>query len=295
MFQRCLICTDLTDGLQRLVTNVKSLRDSGLTEITFLHNVPLWEEGQVPHVNVEEIELAKEKLSPALAYSSDEVKVNVEVTSGNVADNILKAVKKYNPDFIMTGTPLRSSLQESIFGSTTMDLTKKVKIPLMILRPQLISVYTSEEMKIRCRKLNDYWLVPCYDVDNARYLLEQIKFYATEKPSTVKHKYLFLVVIDDVSRSDLIVENSVKDAQQKSEVVKKELESLGLEVEVIVTTGNPLKETLNVALTHNISAIAIADDQDGLLDWTVKSFTQEVLHRSWFPVVFFPFNKSDQK
>lgn len=295
MFQRCLICTDLTDGLQRLVTDVKSLRDSGLTEITFLHNVPLWEEGQVPRINVEEIELAKEKLSPALAYSSDEIKVNVEVTSGNVGDNILKAVKKYNPDFIMTGTPLRSSLQERIFGSTTMDLTKKVKIPVMILRPQLISVYTSEEMKIRCRKLNHYWLVPCYDVDNARYLVQQIKFYATEKPSTVKHKYLLLIVIDDVSRSELIIENYVKEAQTKSAVVKKDLESLGLEVEVIVTTGNPLKETLNVALTHDISAIAIADDQDSLLDWTIKSFTQEVLHRSWFPVVFFPFNKSDHK
>lgn len=295
MFQRCLICTDLTDGLQRLVSDVKSLADSGLTEITFLHIVPLWEEGQVPRINVEEIELAKEKLSSALAYSDDEVKVNVEVTSGNIIDNILKVIKKYKPDFVITGTPLRSSLQERIFGSTTMDLTKKVKIPVMILRPQLISVYTSEEMKIRCSKLNDYWLVPCYDIDNTRYLLERIKFYAKEKPSTVKHKYLFLVVIDDVSRSDLIVENSVKDAQQKSEVVKKELESLGLEVEVIVTTGNPLQETLKAALTHDIHAIAIADDQDSLLDWTVKSFTQEVLHRSWFPVVFFPFNKSDQK
>lgn len=295
MFQRCLICTDLTDGLQRLVTEVNSLADSGLTEITFLHSVPLWEEGQVPRINVEEIELAKEKLSSALTDENEKVKVNVEVTSGNVGDNILKIIKKYNPDFIITGTPLRNSLQERIFGSTTQDLTKKVKIPVMILRPQLISVYTSEEIKIRCQKLNDYWLVPCYDVDNARYLLEQIKFYAKEKPSQVKHKYLFLVVIDDVSRSELIVENSIKDAQQKSEVVKKELESLGLEVEVIVTTGNPLQETLNAALNHDISAIAIADDQDNLLDWTVKSFTQEVLHRSWFPVVFFPFKKSDHK
>jgi nucleotide-binding universal stress UspA family protein len=295
MFQRCLICTDLTDGLQRLVTDVKSLAHGGLTEITFLHSVPLWEEGQVPRINFEEIELAKDKLSSALSYSSDEVKVNVEVTSGNVADNVLKVIKKYNPDFIITGTPLRSSLQERIFGSTTMNLTKKVQIPVMILRPQLISVYTSEEMKIRCSKLNDYWLVPCYDVDKAHYLLEQIKFYATEKPSKVKHKYLFLIVIDNVSRSDLIVENSVKEAQKKSEAVKKDLESLGLEIEVIVTTGNPLKETLNVALTHDISAIAIADDQDSLLDWSVKSFTQEVLHRSWFPVVFFPFNKSNHQ
>ncbi|MBL1211552.1 universal stress protein [Geminocystis sp. GBBB08] len=294
MFQRCLICTDLTDGLQRLVAEVESLAHSGLTEITFLHSVPLWEEGQVPRVDMEKIEWAKEKLFSPLTYSGDHLKVNIEVISGNVVDNILKIVQKYTPDFIITGTPLRSSLQERIFGSTTMDLSKKVKIPVMILRPQLISVYTTEEIKLRCSKLNNYWLIPCYDVDNARYLLEQIKLYATEKPSKVKHKYLILAVIDDVSRSELIVKNSVKDAQQKLAEVKKDLESFGLEVEVLVTTGNPLQETLNTALIYDIQAIAIADDQDSLLDWTVKSFTQEVLHRSWFPVVFFPFKKSEK-
>ncbi|WP_373478957.1 universal stress protein [Geminocystis sp.] len=295
MFQRCLICTDLTDGLQRLVSYGESLSHSGLKEITFLHSVALWEEGQVPRVNTEEIELVKEKLFSKLVYSGDDLKINIEVTSGNVTDNILKVAKKYNPDFIITGSSLRSSLEEQIFGSTTTELGKKIKIPVMILRPQLISVYTSEEIKLRCSKLNDYWLIPCYDVDNARYLIEQIKYYAKEKPSEVKHKYLFLVVISDVSRSDLIIENSIKDAQKKSEVVKKELESLGLEIEVIVTTGNPLQETLNTALNSDITAIAIADDQDTLLDWTVKSFTQEVLHRSWFPVVFFPFKKSEKK
>ena len=302
MFQRCLICTDLTDGLQRLVSYVESLADSGLTEITFLHNVPLWEQGQVPRINKEKIALAKEKLSSALAYDGDRtapprdpVKVNIEVTSGGITDNILKIIKKHNPDVIITGTPLRSSLQERIFGSTTMDLGKKVKIPIMILRPQLISVYTTEELKLRCRHLNNYWLIPCYDVENARYLVEQIKLYATKKLSRTKHKYLFLAVIDDVSRSDLIVENSVQDAKEKLATIKEDLESLGLEIEVMVTKGNPLKETLNAAFTYDINAIAIADDHDNLLDWTVKSFTQQVLHHSWFPVVFFPFKKSDKK
>jgi nucleotide-binding universal stress UspA family protein len=74
--------------------------------------------------------------------------------------------------------------------------------------------------------------------------------------------------------------------------VKEELQSLGLEVEVMLKIGNPLLETLDVALNEDISAIAVTDDREyGLLDWTIPSFTQKVLHNSWFPVVFFPFIK----
>ncbi|BAQ64539.1 universal stress protein [Geminocystis sp. NIES-3709] len=292
MFETCLICTDYTDGLQRLLSYVDSLAESGLKEITFLHNVPLWEEGQVPRVDEEKIALMKEKFSSSLKSHDDKVKVNLEITSGLATDNILKVINKYRPEFVLLGTSLRSLTEDRIFGSTTMSVIEKIKIPIMILRPQLISVYTSEELDLRCRHLNRCWLVPCYDVDKARYLIEQIKSCAREKCSDIPHKYIILAVIDDVSRSDIIVQNRVKEVETKLNEVKEDLQSLGLEIEVMVKTGNPIVETLDVALIEDISAIAVTDDREyGLLDWTIPSFTQKVLHRSWFPIVFFPFNK----
>lgn len=288
MFQSCLICTDYTDGLQRFLSFVDALAESGLTEITFLHNVPLWEEGQVPRVDHEQIALMKEKLNSAFK-PSDKVKVNIEITSGLIIDNVLKTIKKYNPQCLMLGTTLRGLVEDRIFGSTTKSIIEKVKIPIMILRPQLISVYTSEELELRCRHLNRCWLIPCYDLENARYLINQLKSCSQDKCSTASHKYIILAVIDDVSRSEELVQNKIQEAETKLAKVREDFQSLGVEIETIIKIGNPLLETLNVALTEDISAIAVTDDREsGLLDWTIPSFTQKILYRSWFPIVFFP-------
>ena len=60
-------------------------------------------------------------------------------------------------------------------------------------------------------------------------------------------------------------------------------------METLVVKGNPFLETIKLAFEYDISAIAICDDQDhGILDWTVPSYAQEILHRSWFPLLYFP-------
>lgn len=291
MFESCLICTNYKDGLQRFVFFIDSLAESGLTEITFLHNVPLWDEGQVPREDKEKIALMKERFNSDLK-PSERVKVNIEITSGLVTENISKAIKKYQPQCLILGTSLRGITEDRIFGSTTMNIIEKINIPIMILRPQLISVYTSEELELRCRHLNRCWLVPCYNLEKARYLINQLKTFATNQCSIVPHKYIILAVIDDVSRSEILVKNKIEEVEIKLNQVKEELQSLGLEVDVMVKVGNPILETLEVALNQDISAIAVTDDREyGLLDWTIPSFTQKVLHRSWFPIVFFPYHK----
>ncbi|MFM8299944.1 MAG: universal stress protein, partial [Microcystis aeruginosa] len=40
MFERALICTDLFDGLHRLVHCVPHLALSGLKQVIFLHSIP---------------------------------------------------------------------------------------------------------------------------------------------------------------------------------------------------------------------------------------------------------------
>jgi hypothetical protein len=100
-------------------------------------------------------------------------------------------------------------------------------------------------------------------------------------------------VVEDISRSQLLVENNLVEAKKELARVKGELESVGLDVvDCLVKKGDPINETLNVALEYDISTIAIADDRDNiLLDWTIRSFGQEILHRSWFPLLYFPLEK----
>lgn len=289
MFQRGLICTNFTDGLQKFVKFVDSLAESGLKEITFFHNVPLWEEGEVPRIDYDKIEEAKTLFTSNLGKVPDNLQVNVEISSGEVVENILRAIEKYQVDFLIKGIPYHKSWQDKLFGSTTLQLTKKLPVPMMVFRPQLISVYREEELDLRCKHLNRFWLIPYTDSEAGRYLIERVKNYAAQKPSDVQQQCLLLTIVEDTGRSEVLIDSHFQEAEHKLAMLKPELEDLGLEIETLVVKGNPFAETIKVAFKYDISAIVIADNREhGILDWTVPSYAQEILYRSWFPLLYFP-------
>jgi nucleotide-binding universal stress UspA family protein len=291
MFERCLICTDFTDSLQRLVDFVPSLGKSGLREIVFFHNVPLWEEGEIPRVDTEKVEEAIGRLETAKNSAKEGVEVKIEVTSGRLVDNMIQTANKYQSEVIIVGTSIKNLVEEKIFGSTTLALTKITSIPVMILRPQLISTYTVEELSLRCQHLWRYFLIPYNDEKNDHYLIEKIKEYLTKNQAKCLKKCLSLSIINDTSNRGNPLEYRLKEAEKKLAQVKSELELLGLEVETEVREGNPLHEVLNAALIHDISCVAIAFNSHNLLQSVVGNLGTEILKNSWFPVLFFPVKK----
>jgi nucleotide-binding universal stress UspA family protein len=131
-------------------------------------------------------------------------------------------------------------------------------------------------------------LLPYNDSEAARYLIEKVKHYATQQPTQSLRECLLMWVVDDSIRRGMPLAHRVQEAQEKIQPVKAELEAVGLRVYTEVREGNPLLEVLAAAQTYDISAIAIgADYRSGILEWTVPSFANEVLRRSWFPVLFF--------
>ncbi|PZV09298.1 MAG: hypothetical protein DCF22_18800 [Leptolyngbya sp.] len=160
MFRRLLICTDFLDGLQRLVDFVPSLAISGVQHLTFLHSVPLNESGAIPRVDEDKMNAARDRLSVAIAQAPSGIDVNVVVECGRPTDTILKVAKEAQSDLIVVGTPIRSLLVEKIFGSTAIALYERTPIPILSLRPQLISTYTTEELALRCQHLFRYLMLP---------------------------------------------------------------------------------------------------------------------------------------
>lgn len=288
MFRNCLICTDFTDGIHRLVNFVPSFAKGGLEQIVFFHSVPLWEEGEVPRVDDEKIKVAKERLSVAIEKASADIEVKVEVLSGKPNDTIPRILKKYPLEVILTGTPIRSLLKEKFIGSTSAALAKQTEQPLTIVRPQIITTYTKEELALRCQHLWRYLLVPYNDGKAARYLIKQIKKYAQNRPENSLEQCMLIWVVDDCGREEILKQSRFQEAQEKLEATKAELEEVGLKVNTEVREGNPMQEIFAAALTYDISAIAIADDyRNKLLDWTAPSFTKDMLCRSWFPILLF--------
>ncbi|ELS04875.1 universal stress protein UspA-like protein [Xenococcus sp. PCC 7305] len=288
MFKSCLICTDFSDGLHRLVNFVPDLAAAGLETITFFNSVPLWEEGEVPRIDEENIQAAEQRFQKALSYVPEGVEVNIEVASGKPLDTIPKIIKNKSVDVILTGSSIQNSLQERFFGNTSVGLSKLTNKPLTVIRPQLITTYTREELSLRCRHLWQYLLVPYNDSESGRYLIEQIKQRVASCPDSSLKKCMLITVVDDSGRQAMFKDVRVTEAADKLESVKKELEDLGIEVNTEVRTGNPLHEIMDAALEFDISAIAIATDyRNTLLQWTAPSFANNLIRSSWFPILFF--------
>lgn len=289
MFQSCLICTDFSDGLYRLVDFVPSLAAGGIKQIVFVHSVPLWEEGEIPRINQEAIDKARDRFQQSLNNVPEGVEVKIEVPSGRPIDTIPKLARDYRIDVILSGMPIRSLLQEKLFGSTSAALVRACSTPLLTLRPQLISTYTREELDLRCQHLFRYLLIP-YDGSNAsKYLVQKVKERAQNRPDNSLQQCMLISVVDEGGRREIPKDYQLQQARQNLEAVKAELESVDLQVNAEVRLGNPYEEILDAALEFDISAIALSSENIGkLIEWPVRSFAGELMRRSWHPVLYFP-------
>jgi nucleotide-binding universal stress UspA family protein len=243
----------------------------------------------VARIDEEKMAAAGELLAPALQSVPKGVEVQLEIASGRPVEAILRAREAYEIDVILTGVPIRSVLEETLFGSTSRELSRLTATPLMIFRPQLISTYTNEELALRCQHLWRYLLIPYNGSPAARYLIERLQEQLRRQPSDSPQQCLLLWVVDDGGRREVLTTHRLQEAREKLQVLQGELTAeFDLEVEIEVRHGNPLHEIVEVAVEQDITAIAIASDGSGnLLEWTVGSVTSEVLHRCWFPILAF--------
>ncbi len=289
MFQRLLICTDLADGLYRLANFIPSLVSGGAQHITFLHVLPIEGRG-IPRVDEAKVQQARKRLAVAEEQVPSGVEVKIEIQSGKPRDRILAVAQEQKSDVILLGGESRTLLTEKLFGSTTADLCQGAKIPVLIMRPQLLSAYTNEELDLRCRHIFRYFLLP-YDGGRAsEYSLSQVKHYAEQHDKDSTHHCLLLTIIEEADRIDeMLHESRVKEAKAKLAAAKAELERPNLVVTAEVDFGEPILKVLEYAVDYDITAIAIASDTMGkFIEWSKGSFAGEIMRRSWHPVLFFP-------
>lgn len=289
MFERCLICTDFSDGLYRFTEFVSSLATGGIKHLVFVHTVPIWDEGGIPRVDDEAIASSRQRLQQLIKNVPQGIEVKVEVPSGRPLDTIPKIAKAEKADLIVIGTPPQSILQERLFGSTATALLKACVTPLLILRPQLISTYTCEELDLRSQHLFRCLLIPYNGSNASKYLLQRIKQYAQKRSENTLEECVLMWIVDDAGRREIPKDYQLKEAQEQLNKVKTELEELGLEVNTEVRLGNPYEQILDAALVRDITAIAIASDHiRKIIEFPVRSFAGELMRRSWHPILFFP-------
>lgn len=292
MFQRPLICTDFTDGLQRLAHFIPDFAAAGMTQMVFLHVVPLVEKAGVPRADAEKMNRAEEKLAIALKNVPAGVEVKVEVKAGRAVDAMLQAAKTYQADVLILGTQSRNLLTEKLFGSTTIALAKQITLPLFTLRPQLISTYTSEELSLRCQHLFRDLLLPYDDSEASKYTVEQVKRLIQANSKHCVRNCVLCWVVGEGGRLKLSAQEEQEFIAQKLEPIRDDFQALGVNIDIEVRHGNPITELLMAAQECDISAIALSSNNvNPFLEWSAPSFANECVRRSMHPVLYFPFRK----
>jgi nucleotide-binding universal stress UspA family protein len=289
MFQRALICTDFTDGMHRLAQFVPSLAAGGFQSLTFFHNVAIDAEREIPSNDPEILAKPKQRLTDLLRNVPDQVEVKVEVQMGRASDNILRLAKQCHADVIFLGTPTRTMLEEKLFGSTTMQLAEKSSIPLMILRPQLISTYTTAELELRTSNLFRYLLLTYDGQQGGKTLIEKVRKQVQSNPNSVLERVRLLWVIDENIRREFHGDHPLEQAQAECNTIQEELAALGIVVNTTVVEGDPIQQIMLTAEQYDIGAIATCTrGLGGFLKWSTPSLTRDILRRSWHPVLYFP-------
>ncbi|MGF1566987.1 MAG: universal stress protein [Nodosilinea sp.] len=289
MFQRALICTDFSDGISRLAQFVPSLAAGGFKSLVFFHNVAVDPEREIPRHDPALLAEPKQRLIELLREVPADIEAVVEVQMGRPADNILRLAKQYQVDIVFLGTPTRTLLEEKLFGSTTVQLSEKASVPLMVLRPQLVSAFTTAELELRCTYLFRYLLVPYDGTEGGKRLIQSIHRQVAANPDSVLERVRLLWVIDENARRATLGDNPLQRAEAELEKVRAELAALNVVVNTAVVEGDPRREIIAAAEAHDIGAIAAASSNvGGVLKWSVPSLTRDLLRASWHPLLLFP-------
>lgn len=123
IFSRVLITTDFSEAAKDAVTLVKGLE--GVHEILLAHVVS---EGKGIDEPAMKLNLLRDELTG---------KVTVHVLEGRAANEILALAEKHDASLIIMSSQGKGWLRQFRVGSTTFDVARRAKRPVLIVRPKL--------------------------------------------------------------------------------------------------------------------------------------------------------------
>jgi len=289
MFKNLLIPTDLHDGLPKLTGYLGALAAAGIEKIVFLHACPIDDDGDKPRLREDKLNRARNLLKIDSAKVPANIKVEVITDHRRPADAILETVEKFQIDLVLVSRPIRNLLDEKLFGSTTIGVLQRIKIPVMILRPQLLWVMTTAELNLRCQQLFRNLLIPYDHSPSAQHLIQQIRQGVQRQTSPSIASITLCWIISDAGQGELAVSEQQPRAAKILAELKHEFTSYGLTVETEIRVGNPIVEAQLAAHDRDIHAIAVSSASVGKIwELSIPSFAGDIIRRCVFPVIYFP-------
>lgn len=277
MFERVLFPTDFSECNLKILDYVSELKKVGVREIVLIRVINLNKvTGVAGGIDIEEYieseqKTAELKLSELVDFLEAEglkARYVKPIPAGDPVAEILKAAEKEKVSLILIGSRGKSVLKEILLGSVSEGVVRKAKVPVIVVKFELVE----EEGKYICKRIFPK-------------LFEKILYaHDLTKHSDKVLKYVKYAAIK-VNGSVTILHVGKKDNIAKLEQIRQELESEGIKTKIVVKEGNPPKEILKTAEEENSTIIFMGSRGIGLIrSVLIGSVVDAVVRYSKIPV-----------
>jgi nucleotide-binding universal stress UspA family protein len=239
-------------------------------------------------LTADERRAAQGYLEELAAKAPQGVSAHAAVLTGPVVTALSNYIAEANMEMVVMTTHGRTGLTRTFLGSVADELTRSVKVPLLLLRPYMGDDGLNVD-PLYARRI----LIP---LDGSQ-LAEQALDRAVEVGGLTGARYTLLQVVPPPVLStypDTVEtqtarehEHAIDCAHEYLETVADRLRMVGLRVETEVTTHDDIAAGIvQEAIADSADMIVMATHgRSGWKRLTLGSVAQEVLHTAWLPLL----------
>ncbi len=292
MFERILIPTDLSSESDKVFDYALAL--NGLREVIAVHSIEASKyelirerKSDEPEETVaahgiepsavetrhmpQELRRREERLSEKGKKLRDAgIKFRAIVDEGDMVDiKVVELAEKENASLILVGSHGKSSWEEVLYGSVSEKVARKAKVPVLVLRYDLLENASPAEL--------------------AANTFKKVLFPTDLKPSSDKVVDLLqLIKPQEVtvfySVQQQREEEDDKARKKKLENIQMELNAAGIKADIVLSYGDILEDILKASKAA--TSVVMASHGKGILkEWLTGSISLNVARRAKMPVL----------
>mgnify|MGYP006290378497 CR=1 FL=1 len=281
---KVLLATDFSKRAEKLTDTLVELKNVGMEEVVILQVLNV--DFNIPQAVDYSKEADKELLERSREKAEEMgLEATVEVKVGEIDQQIVKTAEEENCDLILMGSHGGGTIKNILLGSTTHNVIRKTKIPVLIEKYE--EIQDGDLTAVSNKKFDDI-LLPIDFSDSTNEILDIV-----EKMNVPSEKITLISIIE---RSD-----SLEELKEKKEKVKSKLEQVQAKLiaqdidskyEIEVRHGEPADNIVEIAEEKENNLIIMPTrGQGSIKELLIGSTAEQVAKKSPIPVLLVPDNR----
>ncbi|OEF96467.1 hypothetical protein BHF68_07350 [Desulfuribacillus alkaliarsenatis] len=277
LIEKVLIGTDYSAPAEQLYDCLSELKKQGLKRVILIHVIDIQSAGG----NAAELQVFNEKKLTEKKHELEKygLEVITKAPIGFPPYEITMVAKEENASLILVGSHGKGIIKNIFIGSTTFDLLRTAKTPVLIEKYQDVG---AGNCKPYCTIKFNKVLIPTDFSDASLAMITQLK--GTKGMEEV----IFATVIEKSKNTDEL-ESKKAEFAEKLAILKQEFADAGYKTNSLLKEGNAANAILQIAEEEQVTLIALAKRGQGrIAELLLGSVAEAVAKQSKAPVLLFP-------